>query len=215
MRKAPELWISLALMLALGAAYAFALPSTARAPGGGVGHPLGIIGVALMFGAEILYSIRKRAKDVAWGPMRTWLRVHVIAGLVGPFLIALHSAGHLHGVGGWAAIATAIVVASGFTGRYLYTAIPRAATGVELSPKEIEAQLSSAELRLADASLDDRARKDLTRMSGRLRRRATAADGMRRLLARWHTFHVPLSLALFTLVVIHIVVAIYYGAGMR
>ena len=49
----------------------------------------------------------------------------------------------------------------------------------------------------------------------RLQRRATAADAMRKLLAGWHTIHVPLSLAMFTLVVIHVAIAVYYGAGMR
>jgi hypothetical protein len=206
MRRAPELIAAVAIMIALGAAWWLARPGT---------YVLGIAGVALMLATEVLYSIRKRAKDRAWGQMQLWLRAHIVTGLVGPFLIALHSAGHLHGVGGWAGIATAIVVGSGFTGRYLYTAIPRAPGGGELSPGEIEAQLSGAELRLSGADLGARARRRLTAEAARLRRRAIAADAMRRLLSGWHTIHVPLSLAMFALVVIHVVVAIYYGAGMR
>jgi len=211
MRRAPELVIAALVCAAITAAYVLAVPRGEGAPGALVGHGLGIAGVVLMLATEVLYSIRKRARDRAWGPMRTWLRAHIVTGLVGPYLIALHTAGHLHGAGGWAAIATAVVVVSGFTGRYLYTAIPRAPGGAELSPDEIDARLSDAELRLSGADLGRRARRRLTVETRRLRRR----DLTRRLLARWHTFHVPLSLALFTLVVIHVAIAIFFGAGMH
>ncbi len=215
MRRAPELLVSLAIIAVLTAIYVVAVPASARASGGILGLALGIAGVTLMVATEVLYSIRKRSRDRAWGRMSVWLRLHIVTGLVGPYLIVLHAAGHLHGPGGWAAIGTAIVVGSGFTGRYLYTAIPRAPTGSELSPREIEAELSSAELRLSGADLGARARKKLTRETTRLRRRAGAAATMRRLLSGWHAIHVPLTLAMFTLVVIHIAIALYYGAGMH
>lgn len=212
MRRAPELWWALALMLALGGGYLLTGPVP---PGSHLGHALGISGAVLMLATEVLYTIRKRAKDRAWGPMARWLRLHIVTGLVGPFLVGLHAAGHWHGAGGWAAIATATVVASGFTGRYLYTAIPRATSGTPLSRDEIDAALSNAELRLTSAELGARARRQLTSEAARLRRRARRLERTRRLLARWHMFHVPLSLALFTLVVIHVAIALYYGAGMR
>lgn len=215
MRRAPELLAALGIIALVTVGYVLAVPRGAGEPGASVGHALGILGLVLMLGTEVLYSIRKRAKDRAWGPMRTWLRAHVVTGLVGPYLIALHTAGHLHGAGGWAAIATAVVVVSGFTGRYLYTAIPRAIDGQVLSSVEIDAQLSSAELRLSGTDLGAKERKRLSSDTRRLQRRATAADAMRKLLAGWHTIHVPLSLAMFTLVVIHVAIAVYYGAGMR
>ena len=214
MRRAPELLVAAALIAAITAIYVLAHPST-LSPGGSIGHALGIAGVLLMLATEVLYSIRKRARDRAWGPMSIWLRVHIVCGIVGPYLVALHTAGHLHGAGGWAAIATAVVVASGFTGRYLYTAIPRARSGIELTPVEIEAQLSNAEMRLSSADLVGRARKRVDRETARLRRRSRAAARMRRLLSGWHTIHVPLSLALFTLIVIHIAISLYFGAGMH
>ncbi|HSN26488.1 MAG TPA: hypothetical protein VLT45_09385 [Kofleriaceae bacterium] len=214
MRRAPELIVAAVLVAAITALYVLARPST-LSPGSSIGHALGIVGVLLMLATEVLYSIRKRARDRAWGPMSIWLRVHIVCGIVGPFLIALHTTGHLHGAGGWAAIATAVVVASGFTGRYLYTAIPRAAGGNELTPVEIEAALSNAELRLSSADLVGRARKRLDRDAARLRRRSRTAARMRRLLSGWHTIHVPLSLALFTLVAIHIAISLFFGAGMR
>ncbi len=214
MRRAPELIIAAVLIAAITASYVLAHPRSTN-PGGSLGHALGIAGVVLMLATEVLYSIRKRARDRAWGRMTIWLRAHIVTGIVGPFLIALHTAGHLHGAGGWAAIATAVVVASGFTGRYLYTAIPRAPSGLPLTPVEIEAQLSNAELRLSSADLVGRARKRLDRDTTRLRRRSRAAARMRRLLSGWHTIHVPLSLALFTLVAIHIAISIFFGAGMH
>jgi hypothetical protein len=211
-RRAPELWLSLALMVAAVGGYLVIGPVP---PGSHLGHALGITGAVLMLATEVLYTIRKRAKDRAWGPMARWLRIHIVTGLVGPLLVGLHAAGHWHGVGGWAAIATAVVVASGFTGRYLYTAIPRAPSGTPLTGHEIDAALSNAELRLTSADLGARARRRITAESARLRRRSGRLEMTRRLLARWHTFHVPLTLALFTLVVIHVVVALYYGAGMH
>jgi hypothetical protein len=215
MRRARELWWALGLSAVAIALWIAAVPSAQRAPGAAIGHALGIAGLALMLATEILYSIRKRSHGRAWGPMQAWLRAHVITGIVGPVLVGLHTAGHLHGVAGWAAIATAIVVASGFTGRYLYTAIPRAADGAELSTRELDAQMSNAELRLSAADLGGRARRRAERDAARLRRRASGAAAMRRLLSAWHTVHVPFTLAMFTLAVIHVVVAIYYGAGMR
>lgn len=214
MRRAPELVIAALLIAAIAAIYVLGHPSS-TSPGGSIGHALGIAGVVLMLATEVLYTIRKRARDRAWGRMSIWLRAHIVTGIVGPFLIALHTAGHLHGAGGWAAIATAVVVASGFTGRYLYTAIPRGPSGIELTPVEIDAQLSNAELRLSSADLVGRARKRLDRETARLRRRSRMTATMRRLLSGWHTIHVPLTLALFTLVVIHIAISLFFGAGMH
>jgi hypothetical protein len=81
---------------------------------------------------------------------------------------------------------TLIVVGSGFIGRYIYTAIPRTADGIEMEAGEIKL----------------------------LRQRATLAQA-RRTLALWHALHVPLGLALFTAAFIHIGAAIYYATLLR
>lgn len=131
MRRAPELLWALLAMAAITALYrAFARPP-ATAAGELIGHSLGVLGFLLMLATETLYSIRKRVRGRAWGPMRSWLRAHIFMGIVGAYLVLLHASWSLGGLAGWTMLATVVVVASGFTGRYLYTAVPRTAEGDE------------------------------------------------------------------------------------
>lgn len=101
-------------------------------PGGGqpFGHWLGIVGTLLMIMTETLYSLRKRTRLLnRYGPVRNWLSFHIITGLVGPFLVTMHTGLQFRGLAGVTFGLTVIVVASGFFGRYLYTALNRAASG--------------------------------------------------------------------------------------
>ena len=96
-------------------------------PSGGhpFGHWLGAIGATLMLMTELLYSIRKRTN---WlnraGPVRNWLSFHIFTGLVGPFLVLMHTGLMFQGIAGITALLTLIVVASGFIGRYFYRNAP-------------------------------------------------------------------------------------------
>ena len=112
------------------------------------GHWLGIVGALLMLMTEILYSLRKRTRLLSWaGPVRYWLSFHIFTGIVGPFLVLMHTGLQFRGLAGLSLLLTAIVTGSGFVGRYLYTALPRALTGAVASQKQIEAetqQLQSA-----------------------------------------------------------------------
>jgi len=77
--------------------------------------------------------------------MSNWLQFHIITGLVGPFLILLHSSWQYNGLAGILTILMLVVVISGFFGRYIYTAIPRTADGVELADWELEEKIQAAE----------------------------------------------------------------------
>jgi hypothetical protein len=57
--------------------------------------------------------------------MAAWLQGHVLMGLCGSYLVLLHSAGKFRGLAGALSLVTAVTVASGFVGRYLYTELPR------------------------------------------------------------------------------------------
>jgi hypothetical protein len=96
-----------------------------------LGHWTGIVGLVLMLSAQTAYSLRKQTRDARWGPMVKWLQTHVMMGLVGPYMVLIHSAGKFNGLAGISAILTVIVLGSGIVGRYLYTAIPREIEGVD------------------------------------------------------------------------------------
>ena len=86
------------------------------------GHWLGIVGALLMVMTETLYSLRKRTRLFnRAGPVRVWLSFHIFTGLVGPFLVLMHTGLQFRGLAGVTMGLTAVVVVSGFIGRYLYT----------------------------------------------------------------------------------------------
>ncbi len=85
------------------------------------GNWLGIVGTLLMVMTETLYSIRKRTRLLnRAGAVRNWLSFHIVTGLVGPFLVLMHTGLHFRGLAGFTMVMTIVVVVSGFIGRYLY-----------------------------------------------------------------------------------------------
>lgn len=109
-------------------------------PSGAVGVPLGIAGLLLM-SVMHLYTLRKRFPSLAWmGPLPFWLEFHIYCGIVGPFLITLHTSFKFNGIISVAFWSMLIVVGSGFVGRYLYVHIPRSIRGRELTREELDAR---------------------------------------------------------------------------
>jgi len=181
-----ELWWAILASLLITGFYAFMMYITGRVPAAGelFGHALGILGFVLMLLTETLYSLRKRSRSVRWGKMSEWLQFHIFTGLVGPFMVFLHTSWKFNGLAGAVTLLTAVVVISGFIGRYIYTRIPRTADGIELDTPLGEAQ-------------------------------AAALANARRLLALWHTIHVPIGMALFTAAFIHIGGALFYATLLK
>lgn len=107
------------------------------------GHSMGVIGFLLMVMTETLYSLRKRSRLARWGQMATWLRFHIFTGIVGPYLVLLHSSWKFNGLAGVLTLMTAIIVISGFIGRYIYTSVPRTADGLMLENDELERQIAA------------------------------------------------------------------------
>lgn len=122
-----EVWYGLAAIAAITALYAVAYWQAGAFPAayGLVGHGIGIAGFVLMLMSETLYSIRKQRTDARWGSMASWLRFHIFTGLVGPYMVFLHTSMRFQGVAGAAMLLTVVVVGSGVVGRYIYTAVPR------------------------------------------------------------------------------------------
>jgi len=128
------LWLSFLAAILITAIYAFVVFWTRAIPPAGAlfGHLLGVLGFILMLLTEILYSIRKRSRTARWGSMASWLQFHIFTGLVGPYLVLLHTSWKYNGLAGATTLLTIIIVVSGFIGRYIYTRIPRTLEGIEI-----------------------------------------------------------------------------------
>jgi hypothetical protein len=200
--------------------------------------------------------------------MSIWLQFHIFTGIVGPYLVLLHTSWKFNGLAGVLMLLTGITVLSGFVGRYIYTALPRTAAGGITETQNLKELASNIELQLSKVldqhwrlyplpprsitdpsksagairlifgrSIDDRifrlqwtqyiarlpleARAIAKRLQhlifqqAQIQRELTTATVARRLLALWHTIHIPIGMALFALAAVHIVAAIYYATLLR
>jgi hypothetical protein len=156
--------------------------------------------------------------------MRSWLQFHIFTGIVGAYLVFLHSAWSFNGLAGGLTFMTAVVVTSGFIGRYIYTAVPRTADGVVIEAQELQVQLTRAQEEVARRPLDvspaspakaHREEREAKRRLRELERQLAALRWARRLLATWHTIHIPLGMVLFVMAFVHIGAALYYATLLR
>jgi hypothetical protein len=114
-------WVGLAVAVATGL-YLVVARNGLPAASGLLGHGIGIFGFVLMLVAQLAYSWRKHPDRAGPGPLRAWMRWHVFAGIVGPYLVLLHTAFEFRGLAGVLTLVMLVVVASGIIGRYVYTA---------------------------------------------------------------------------------------------
>jgi len=178
-----ELWAAFLVMLLITGLYGLVIFLSRGIPPASelFGHGIGVIGFIFMLMTETLYSLRKRSRSVRWGRMSTWLQLHIFTGIVGPFMVLLHTSWKFNGIAGVTTLLTIIIVFSGFIGRYIFTRIPRTLDGLE-----IEGTLSQEALKQA-----------------------------RRLMALWHTIHIPIGMALFISAFVHIGAALYYATFLK
>ena len=145
-----ELWAAFFTNLAITGVYLAVVVATGEIPRASevFGHGLGIVGFILMLMTETLYSIRKRTRVARWGRMAYWLKFHIFTGLVGPYMVLLHTSWKFGGLAGIVMLLTIIVVISGFIGRYIYTAIPRTVDGLVLEESDLDAMIQETEASL-------------------------------------------------------------------
>jgi len=133
-RSNKELWLALVANAIITGIYSLVTLWFRGIPAasGFFGHMIGVVGFVLMLLTEILYSLRKRSRKARWGRMEEWLQFHIFTGLVGPYLVLLHTSWKFNGLAGAVTILTMIIVISGFVGRYIFTRIPRNLDGMEI-----------------------------------------------------------------------------------
>jgi hypothetical protein len=133
--KNKELWLSLLAAVIITAIYAYVVYWSRAVPAASsfFGHMIGVVGFLLMLVTETLYSFRKRSRKGHWGSMQSWLQFHIFTGLVGPYMVLLHTSWKFNGLAGATTLLTIIIVVSGFIGRYIYTRIPRSLDGIEIT----------------------------------------------------------------------------------
>lgn len=141
-----ELWWAVGTGILITIIYSSVVFYTRKIPAAGelFGHGLGIFGFILMLMTETLYSLRKRTRSASWGRMSSWLQFHIFTGLVGPYMVLLHTSWKFNGLAGAVTLLTIIIVFSGIVGRYIYTRIPRTLDGLEIEGTLSEAALKQA-----------------------------------------------------------------------
>jgi hypothetical protein len=108
-------------------------------PSGTLGQGAGVLGF-LVFIFLWLYPLRKKFKALAFtGSIGKWLDVHVTAAIGLPLLLTVHAAWRSDRLIGLGFASMLVVCASGVVGRFLYTRIPRARSGAELTRDEVVA----------------------------------------------------------------------------
>ena len=146
LRNNVELWTAFLFAAFITALYILVVYLMRGIPPAGelFGHSLGILGFVLMLMTETLYSLRKRSRSVRWGKMSVWLQFHIFTGIVGPYLVLLHTSWKFNGLAGVTTLLTVVIVFSGFIGRYIYTRIPRTVDGLEIQGMLSEQALKQA-----------------------------------------------------------------------
>lgn len=217
MRVPAEIALSAALIIAATAGYLAVAGEGPPAASGLVGHGLGVLGFLLMLVGTAGYAWRKRRSGP--GAMQRWLQAHVVTGLVGPYLVLLHTGFAFRGIAGASFVLVAVVVVSGIVGRFAYTAVPKPPPGyaadVMRGWSEAAEQLGMRRRTTAFA-VGGPGRGDAARMEPHLiAREADAAERKRRVVAVWWILHVPLALAMFVLAAVHVLGALYYATLLR
>lgn len=147
-----ELWLAFTAIVLITILYLFVVIIQGGIPPARefFGHSFGVIGFLLMLMTEFLYSQRKRSRSARWGKMANWLQFHIFTGIVGPYLVLLHSSWKFNGLAGVVLLLTTIVVLSGFVGRYIYTAVPRTVDGAEIEALDLESEINRTETSLQE-----------------------------------------------------------------
>ena len=110
--------------------------------GDDLGYWIGVAGGTLML-ALMLYPVRKYLRVLRnAGRVKTWFWMHMICGLLGPWLILVHSTFRIGSLNaGVALYSMVIVVASGIVGRFLFVRVQHRLSGGHAALQELRTSL--------------------------------------------------------------------------
>ena len=210
-----------------------------RLPGSLVGSALGTAGAGLLL-VPLAYAVAKRFFSLRGESLRSFLAVHIYAGLLGAILAVLHT-GHKfeNPLGVLLTAMMMIVVLSGFVGRYLLEQCGRQLGEKRrergaLEPAFVAARRDMATLARASGyrstgravwlatlfpwAIRHRQLREATKRSVRIVDAMATLDAsialhdqMQRWFRRWMRFHLTLTTAFYLLLTAHILVVTYYG----
>lgn len=100
------------------------------------------IAATVLFLSNLFYLVRKKARLEKLGTMRHWLRWHVVSGILGCLLVALHACFEVRTLVTQVVIwSLVIVIVTGIVGRYLVRFIPRTRDGQQQAIGELEGEI--------------------------------------------------------------------------
>lgn len=150
------------------------------------GHVVGWLGLAVIT-LVFVYSLKKR-HGLNVGTPRGWLHVHIVAGVVGPVLILVHSGAHFHALVPLVAmVIMAIIVISGIVGQAIHL--------------------------LALKTLNQQRRRFIQEgmpqeeVAARVEELAWEEE----LFRWWRAIHAPLTITFVAMTALHIFGALYFG----
>ena len=162
--RTPAVWAAQAVVLGIFAGYIayhwdyYGLPRSERPfhaaheqlrSSGVSGLWMGIT-AATLFLLNLGYLVRKRLIRFNWmGPLRKWMNLHVVTGIIGAGFVFLHMAmAPSSAMGTLALTAMCITVATGIVGRTIYIRVPRSMSGRELEFQQVQAELDRYRMQL-------------------------------------------------------------------
>ena len=150
------------------------------------GHGVGWAGLVVTL-LVFVYPIRKRTSPSRRWPRR-WFHVHMVAGVLGPLLIVIHSGAHYHAVVPILAMGSMVmVVVSGIVGQLVHALSLRA-----LNEERHHLQHHG----LSEADID-------TQLHGM----ASQEEAFR----LWQAIHAPMTLMFLVFTVLHVVGALFFA----
>lgn len=125
----------------------------------GLGYLLGITGASLML-VLLLYPLRKRLRFMqGWLQVKSWFRLHMMLGVLGPLCILLHCNFQLGSTNSSVALMAMLLVAgSGLIGRYFYGKFHYGLYGQQVGLQQIKADLDDFYRQMAKAPLGEEQR---------------------------------------------------------
>ncbi|MDH3221468.1 MAG: hypothetical protein OEO19_18205 [Gammaproteobacteria bacterium] len=144
----------------------------------GIGYWFGIIGGSMML-LIMAYPLRKRIRS--WssaGSVKSWFRLHMILGIVGPVIIIFHSGFKLGSFNSSVAFFSMIIVAvSGILGRYWYQRIHHGLYGSKIRFEELYSNEDlSAQLLRDSGSIDASIADEFEQVAAELTHRHTGVN---------------------------------------